>query len=1114
MARTLHGFVRLFAGALVLMVVLLALAAARLAAGPVALQFATPLIEHALDTATPWRFSVGDAGVLWRDWRQGLLVRLANVEAFDDTGASIAHIGALAVAFSPQAMTHRVLAPTSIEAETVRLILPGGEIARLPVPSSAPSPAIVEGEPREGDTIAAVLAGLRSQPTPTRPLSYLLDAKLSDVSIAQKDPPAANAKPGTSWSTRIGEARFVRNGDALVGTADAALAHDGETATITLGLETAADRNETDGTLTVARLRPAAFASLLPELAPLAALDVPLQGRMTFTVADDGNLDTIVAAISGGTGFLSLDAEVLGAMHLPIAAAQRLAVSSLALRASMSGAAAGIDVQSASINFSPRTQIYLPEPVDFHLPLASLTASGTYASASLRDGHLDLDLAGQKLTATASIDGLDAVPAGTVALRMSAVKVADFRRYWPPKLASGAYEWCIEHLRDGFVPEARARIDLVARDGATQIAALDAQFGIERLTVDYLPPMPPVRDARGTARADLNSLRIAVTGGRADGLAVRQGTIVFPDIDRDVSSIDIDIVVDGPVRDAMQLIAHEPLAYPQKIGIRPDQTSGETSARVRLAFPLLADLDADQIDIQATADLRDLGVTDIIPGFKPRVDLSHGNGHLDINGDGMTATGHLAVADIETKFALSQSFVDDAEPQSRLEVEAPEVPVERLRKSVPKATKLSEYLLDGALAGKAVLVISRGGDGHIDTTIDASRAAVAIPELGWSKAAGPMGTVTANIETTADRIAAVPRLTILAPGLDVSGVLRFDADNNIDRIDISHLIAGRTNATGTIGRLEGDGWEVTVSGASIDLGPLIDVEAKSSDDEAAGARVWPGLVLTADLDRVWFDDNDPILAVKATVIHQDGKWSPVQLEGSLADANPLALSITPTDGEGRLLTVNAENAGAALRAFGLFSDMTGGRLDAKGRFDDSQADHPLKGRLRVTDFYLVNMPVLARLLGVLALTGIRDALTGRGIHFSTFDMPFQARARAIDITDAKAFGAALGITASGNVDTGNDTVDMQGELVPFYAVNAAFGRLPLIGGALTGGESGGGVFSASYSVTGSLAEPAVSVNPISVLFPGFLRWILSTFEGWVTTEASTIADEPPESTTP
>jgi uncharacterized protein YhdP len=174
-------------------------------------------------------------------------------------------------------------------------------------------------------------------------------------------------------------------------------------------------------------------------------------------------------------------------------------------------------------------------------------------------------------------------------------------------------------------------------------------------------------------------------------------------------------------------------------------------------------------------------------------------------------------------------------------------------------------------------------------------------------------------------------------------------------------------------------------------------------------------------------------------------------------------------------------------------------METEGRFDDSDPAHPLRAKLRVKVYNIVNTPILARLLGLLSLRGIRDALTGKGIYFSTLDMPFEAREGVITIENGKAFGSALGLTFSGPIDTKTDSIDLQGELVPFYAVNSALGKLPLLGDVMTGGEQGGGVFSASYRVAGPLDDPTISVNPVTVLFPGFLRWILETFEGWIGT---------------
>jgi hypothetical protein len=80
----------------------------------------------------------------------------------------------------------------------------------------------------------------------------------------------------------------------------------------------------------------------------------------------------------------------------------------------------------------------------------------------------------------------------------------------------------------------------------------------------------------------------------------------------------------------------------------------------------------------------------------------------------------------------------------------------------------------------------------------------------------------------------------------------------------------------------------------------------------------------------------------------------------------------------------------------------------------------------------------------------------------------------------------LCLTAKGYFDVSADSIDMQGTVVPANALNSFVGKIPLIGFLLTGGRNNG-IGSFTYRATGKLSEPAISVNPLSVLNPGFLQ---------------------------
>ena len=80
--------------------------------------------------------------------------------------------------------------------------------------------------------------------------------------------------------------------------------------------------------------------------------------------------------------------------------------------------------------------------------------------------------------------------------------------------------------------------------------------------------------------------------------------------------------------------------------------------------------------------------------------------------------------------------------------------------------------------------------------------------------------------------------------------------------------------------------------------------------------------------------------------------------------------------------------------------------------------------------------------------------------------------------------------------------DIDGVIVPAYALNSILGNIPILGDILQGGE-GEGMFSATYKIAGDLAEPKIDVNPWAALAPGFLRGIFTEDigDGDITSEA-------------
>lgn len=160
-------------------------------------------------------------------------------------------------------------------------------------------------------------------------------------------------------------------------------------------------------------------------------------------------------------------------------------------------------------------------------------------------------------------------------------------------------------------------------------------------------------------------------------------------------------------------------------------------------------------------------------------------------------------------------------------------------------------------------------------------------------------------------------------------------------------------------------------------------------------------------------------------------------------------------------------------------------LDAA--YADDAPGAVLRGVAELEGFAARDAPALGKLLQAVTLYGLVDAAQGgSGLAFTRAVVPFALAREDLRIEDARAFSPSLGLTARGRVRREPVLLDIEGTIVPAYALNAALGNLPLVG-RLFSPERGGGLFAATFRAQGPAEEAQVSVNPLAALTPGFLR---------------------------
>jgi len=283
-------------------------------------------------------------------------------------------------------------------------------------------------------------------------------------------------------------------------------------------------------------------------------------------------------------------------------------------------------------------------------------------------------------------------------------------------------------------------------------------------------------------------------------------------------------------------------------------------------------------------------------------------------------------------------------------------------------------------------------------------------------------------------------------------------------------------------RREG-GWHVDLHGPILDLSHWINDLRKNNPRQSS---VTDGtLRIDARLGRVIVGSQREVRDVAARLSHEAADWRAARIDARFPNGHGLSLRTTAPAG-GRNLTFHSDDLGSALSLLDITDNIVGGQVTVTGQTVDKAGKQVVVAHIEGADYTLVHAPVFARILSLLSLSGAGSMLAGSGIPFSTLRGDFAYGEDRLVLDNLVAYGGAIGVTGNGVADLGLDRLDLQGTIVPAYALNSILGIVPVIGPLLLGGE-GQGLFAANYRVTGSEIDPQVSVNPLSAFAPGFLR---------------------------
>ena len=163
-------------------------------------------------------------------------------------------------------------------------------------------------------------------------------------------------------------------------------------------------------------------------------------------------------------------------------------------------------------------------------------------------------------------------------------------------------------------------------------------------------------------------------------------------------------------------------------------------------------------------------------------------------------------------------------------------------------------------------------------------------------------------------------------------------------------------------------------------------------------------------------------------------------------------------------------------------------------YESSNYEGKTISNLKINDFKVQEVPVLAKLLTLASLQGIADLLTGEGIRFTDFEMDYETLGNTTNIKELYAIGPAISLMMEGYIEKDRVT-SLRGTLVPATTINKTISKIPLLGNILDGSKTGEGVFGVSFKIKGPPNDLKSTVNPIKTLTPRFITRTLENLKG-------------------
>ncbi len=236
-----------------------------------------------------------------------------------------------------------------------------------------------------------------------------------------------------------------------------------------------------------------------------------------------------------------------------------------------------------------------------------------------------------------------------------------------------------------------------------------------------------------------------------------------------------------------------------------------------------------------------------------------------------------------------------------------------------------------------------------------------------------------------------------------------------------------------------------------------------------------------DIGKYFVENISYLSNVKGEIQIKNNKVFNSNINAKLNNKREFKLNIFTNDKKQKITFLEIEHPEPFIKNFKFIKGFKEGKLI----YESSNYEGKTISNLKIIDFKVQEVPVLAKLLTLASLQGIADLLTGEGIRFTDFEMDYETLGNNTKIKEMYAIGPAISLMMEGYI-VKDELTSLKGTLVPATTVNKTISKIPMLGEILVGKKIGEGVFGVSFKIKGPPKKLKSTVNPIKTLTPRFI----------------------------